>query len=323
MHLRLDKARGVILQEARTLGDLADRLDGASLDRAVDLILSTKGRVVVSGMGKAGLIGQKISATLASTGTPSLFLHPAEAVHGDLGRVLKEDLVLMLSNSGETEEVTRLLDPVKRIGASILAMTSRLDSTLARCADAVLWLGAITEAGQGHAPTASTTAMLALGDALAVVVQGERCFSAEDLVRFHPGGYLGRSLLRVKEIMRSGDRNPVARMGSLVRDVVVVMTATQGRPGAASIVDREGRLAGIFTDGDLRRGLLEGAPDLLDGPIEEAMTRNPRRIHQERLVAEAHQLLRDNRIDQIPVVDDQDRPVGILDVQDILDFKTP
>ncbi len=323
MNHKAGMAREVILQEARTLQTLAERLEEEPFSRAVDLIVQCRGRVVVSGMGKAGLIARKISATLSSTGTPSLYLHPAEAVHGDLGRVLEEDVVLILSNSGETEEVVRLLDPVKRIGASIVALTGNKDSTLARWADIVLDLGTIDEAGGGFAPTASTTAMLALGDALALAVQKERNFAPEDLIKFHPGGYLGRSLLKVKEIMRSGEKTPLVHEEDPVKDVVLVMTTTPGRPGAAIVVDGMGRLTGIFTDGDLRRRLLEGPPGFLERPIKEVMTRDPKRIDGEKLVSEAHQVLRNYRIDQIPVVDDRDRPVGILDVQDILDFKTP
>ncbi|HHI68170.1 MAG TPA: KpsF/GutQ family sugar-phosphate isomerase [Planctomycetes bacterium] len=323
MDTKVGLAREVILQEARTLQSLADRLEEEPFSRAVELVVRCEGRVVVSGMGKAGLIARKISATLSSTGTPSLYLHPAEAVHGDLGRVLEEDVVLILSNSGETEEVVRLLDPVKRIGAALIALTGNKDSTLARWADIVLDLGTIDEAGGGFAPTASTTAMLAMGDALALAVQKERNFAPEDLIRFHPGGFLGRSLLKVKEIMRSGKKTPLVREEDPVKEVVLVMTTTPGRPGAAIVVDGGGRLSGIFTDGDLRRRLLEGSPSLLESPVREVMTRDPKRIHQDKLVSEAHQILRNNRIDQIPVVDEKDRPVGILDVQDILDFKTP
>ena len=316
------KARNIIFEEAKALEGLAERLEKEPFSKAIDLILSTKGRVIVSGMGKAGLVAMKISATMASTGTPSLYLHPADAVHGDLGRVLKEDIVIILSNSGETEEIKKLLDPVKRIGAKIIAITGNKESTLAKFADVVLNLGTIIEAGEGFAPTASTTAMMALGDAIALVVQKERNFAPEDLVKFHPGGYLGRSLLKVKEIMRSGEKNPVTSTGTLVKDVVLIMTTTPGRPGAASIVDKNGKLIGIFTDGDLRRKLIEGVPNLLERKIEDVMTKNPKYVHENKLVSEAHRILIDFRIDQVPVVDDNLKPVGMLDVQDILDFKT-
>ncbi len=317
------QGRQIILEEARALEGLVERLDKDAFGRAIDLILQTKGRVVVSGMGKAGLVAMKISATMASTGTPSLYLHPADAVHGDLGRVLGEDVVIILSNSGETEEITRLLDPVKRIGAKIIAITGNPGSTLAMFADTVLDIGNIVEAGESFAPTASTTAMMALGDAIALVVQKERNFAPEDIVKFHPGGYLGRSLLKVKEIMRSGEKNPVTLAGTPVKDVVIIMTTTPGRPGAATIVNGEGRLVGIFTDGDLRRKLIEGVPNLLERKIDDVMTLEPKYVHQEMLVSEAHRVLIEHRVDQVPVVDDDLKAVGMLDVQDILDFRTP
>jgi arabinose-5-phosphate isomerase len=273
-------------------------------------------------MGKAGLIAGKVSATLASTGTPSIFLHPAEAVHGDLGRVVQGDLVLAFSKSGETEELLRFLPVVKASGVPLLAITETKDSTLGQLADLVLEMGPIDEAGEhGLAPSASTVAMLALGDALALVVQEGRNFGPEEFARFHPAGSLGRRLLRIKEIMRKGERNPLVPQGATLRETLFVMTKTPGHPGAALVVDQEQRLVGIFTDGDLRRCLEKGIEGLLDRRIDSVMTRSPRKISQDRLAAEAFNQLKENRVDQLPVVDELGKAVGILDVQDLLELK--
>ena len=302
--------------EAKAILSLVDRL-GPDFEAAVKNIAAGKGHLVVTGMGKAGLIGQKVSATFASTGTPSIFLHPAEAYHGDLGRVLPEDVVLALSNSGETEELVRLLPPLRRIGAKILAITSSLDSTLGKNADLVIELGRIDEACPlGLAPSATTTALLALGDALAFCVFEARGFDREKFAFFHPGGDLGRRLLKVGDVMRSGERNAVVREETPVAEAVAAIT--RARAGAACVVDGGGRLAGIFTDGDLRR-LLGRDPKLLAGRIGDVMTRSPRTIGPERLADEAVRLLKEKRIDELPVVDAQGALVGMLDVQDLLD----
>lgn len=307
----------VIALEAQALERLVDRVDDG-FQRAVDFVLHCKGRVVVTGIGKAGIIGQKISATLASTGTPSYWLHPSEARHGDLGRVVKEDVVLALSNSGETE-VAALLPFMKKIGAGVIAITGSSESTLARHSDVVLDIGQIEEpCPLGLAPSASSTAMLALGDALAITVLRRRNFSKEEYAFYHPGGELGRKLLAVEVVMRSGQANPVVKEDCQVLEALKVMTHTPGRPGAVSVVDGKGRLTGFFTDGDLRRRLGR-RQDFLKGAIKEVMTRNPKTIRKDSLAAEAYNILKVNKIDQLPVVDKKGIPVGILDVQDLLE----
>ena len=307
--------------EAATIARLEERLD-ERFSGAVELVLACPGQVVVTGMGKAGLVGQKISATLASTGTPSFFLHPAEALHGDLGRIRTADLVLALSNSGETVEVARLVPVAKRLGTPIVAMTGHPDSTLGSLADCVLDIGVVEEACPLKlAPTASTSAMLALGDALAMVVLAERGFEREDYARYHPAGSLGRALLRVEEVMRKGAELPLVASGTSVADTLLLTSATPGRPGASLVVDGEGRLIGIFTDGDLRR-LLEGRRyEKLQAPVDEFMGKAPKTLAPEALAEEAHRLLRENRIDQAPVIDADGRPIGLVDVQDLLDIR--
>lgn len=317
--LRRHRAAEVIRSEARSIARLESALDEGFL-ASVELVLACEGQVVVTGMGKAGLIGQKISATLASTGTPSFFLHPAEALHGDLGRLRPKDLLLALSNSGETMEVNVLVPVARKIGASVIAMTGHPDSTLGRFADHVLNIGEVEEACPLKlAPTASTSAMLALGDALAMTVTAERGFDREDFARFHPSGSLGRRLMTIGEVMRKGKELPLVRSGTSIARVLIETGRTPGRPGAALVVDEDGRLAGIFTDGDLRR-LLEAGMRSLEDPVDDHMARSPKVLSPEQLVEEAHLLLRRNRIDQAPVLDADDRPVGLLDVQDLLDL---
>jgi arabinose-5-phosphate isomerase len=313
----IDHAREVIRAEAEAIAQLAGRLNGA-FARAVEMVLSCPGRVVVTGMGKPGFIAQKISATLSSTGTPSLYLHPAEALHGDLGRLVAGDLVLALSNSGETDEIVRLLPAIRRLGAPIIAMTSGLRNSLADGADVVLEIGPVPEACPlGLAPTASTVALLAMGDALAMAVQHRRGFSPEQFASLHPGGTLGRQLLRVREVMRSGKRNPVVRWDASLQETAAVMTRTEGRPGAASVIDSSGKLVGIFTDGDLRRLVQEGAVDFSQ-PVSAVMGKSPRTVGPEDLAQDAADMLRNAQVDQLPVVDRAGRPVGLLDVQDLL-----
>jgi arabinose-5-phosphate isomerase len=313
----LDRAREVIKTEAEAVAQLAGRLNGA-FHRAVEMVLACTGRVVVTGMGKPGFIAQKISATFASTGTPSLYLHPAEALHGDLGRLVPGDLVLALSNSGETDEIVRLLPSIRRLGAPIVAMTSGLKNSLADQAEVVLEIGPVPEACPlGLAPTASTVALLAMGDALAMAVQHRRGFSPEQFASLHPGGALGRQLLRVREVMRTGERNPTVRSDASLRETAGVMTATEGRPGAASVVDGNGRLIGIFTDGDLRRMVQMGEVDFTR-PVSAVMGKSPRTVHPDDLAQVAADLMRSTQVDQVPVVDDEGRPVGLLDVQDLL-----
>ena len=309
-------AKEVLTIEADAVRQLIGRLD-ENFDRAVEAAYRTTGRVVIMGMGKPGLVGQKISATLASTGTPSLFLHPAEAVHGDLGRVTKEDLVIAISNSGETDEVLRVLPLIKKMGARLIALTGNTKSTLAKHSDIVLDVGVKKEAcPMGLAPTASTTATLAMGDALAVALIKRRGFKESDYAFFHPGGSLGKRLiLKVEDIMRKGVENPIVDEDALVKDVLVKITSV--RAGSASVVDKKKQLLGIFTDGDLRRNL-ESDQNLALRKIKDVMTRSPKTITKDKLAAEALRILKENRIDEIPVVDDKNRPIGLIDVQDLL-----
>ena len=309
------RAKQVLRIEAEAITRLIPRI-GRSFDKAVAMVLGCKGRVVVTGMGKAGLIGQKISATMASTGTPSHWVHPAEAIHGDLGRVTKDDVLIALSNSGETEELTRLLPVIKRIGTALIALTGNLKSALARHADVVLDVSVEREAcAMNLAPTSSTTAMLAMGDALSVVVAERKKFKEKDFALLHPGGSLGRRLLlRVADLMRTGAAHPVVREQAKVREVLLAIT--KARAGCASIVNAQRRLVGIFTDGDLRRHLEH--PNLAAQRVAQVMTRRPKTIRPEALAAEALRVLREYRIDELVVVDARQRPVGLLDVQDLL-----
>ncbi|MBI3331083.1 MAG: KpsF/GutQ family sugar-phosphate isomerase [Candidatus Omnitrophica bacterium] len=310
------RAKEVLRIEAEAVRRLIPRI-GRAFEAAVELLVGCKGRVVVTGMGKAGLIGQKLSATLSSTGTPSHWVHPAEATHGDLGRITKSDVVIALSNSGETEELTRLLPVIQRIGSRLIALTGNQRSTLARYSDVALDVGVAKEAcALNLAPTSSTTAMLAMGDALAVVVAERRGFKERDFARLHPGGQLGRKLLlRVRDLMRTRGANPIVRDTARVRDVLLAIT--RARAGCASVVSASGRLAGIFTDGDLRRHL-DSTPNLTERRVREVMTHSPKTIGADRLAAEALRILREHRIDELVVVDGARRPIGLLDVQDLL-----
>jgi len=317
----LESARGIIDQEVAALKAMRQRL-GPEFIRAVEMIYRCEGNVIVTGVGKAGIIGRKISATLASTGTPSHWVHAVEARHGDLGRVRPGDVLMALSNSGETE-VIQLLPSVKKLNVPIIALTADADSTLGRHADVVLEIGRVQEACPlGLAPSCSTTAMLVMGDALALTVFRMREWTPEDYAFYHPGGEIGRRLIKVGDVMRKGRQNPVASYRVAVREALRVMNEP-GRPGAVgavSLVNDDGRLVGFFTDGDLRRLMLSGKGDVLDRPVSEVMTRNPKSIRADSLAAEAYRLLRDFRIDQVPIVDDEGRPVGIMDVQDWLDL---
>lgn len=309
-------AKKVLQIERDALSSLIKRID-ANFERAVNAIYNIKGRVIVTGMGKPGFIAQKISATLSSTGTPSLYLHPAEALHGDLGRVTKDDLILALSNSGETEEIVKFLPIVKKIGAKLIAMVGNAKSTLARNADYIIDTSVKREAcSLGLAPTTSTTAMLAMGDALAVALLEKKGFREKDFAFYHPGGILGKRLiLKVSDIMRKGEDNPIVNENFTVKKVLLAIT--KARAGSASVIDSKGKLKGIFTDGDLRRHL-EAQPDLINKKVKDVMTKNPITINKEKLAAEAFDILRSRKIDEIPVVDDKKRPIGLLDVQDLL-----
>ena len=312
----LAEARRILKIEADAIRKLLPRL-GASFEEAVELLFECKGRVIVSGMGKAGFIAGKISATLASTGTPSLYLHPAEAFHGDLGRVTEEDRVLLLSHSGETEEIIKLLSPLRKIGVKIVAMTGDPESVLARNVDVVLDISVDREACPlGLAPSTSTAVSLAMGDALALTLSKKKGFREEDFAFLHPGGSLGKKLIKVKDLMRKGKENPVVNHETSVKEALFAIT--RARAGSCTVVNGSRKLIGIFTDGDLRRSLREKGEKILLTPIGEVATRNPLTVHQDRLAAEALHLLREKKIDELPVVDDQGRAVGLLDIQDLL-----
>jgi len=314
--MSVERAKEVLRIESEAIANLIERIDH-NFEKAVDLLFNCKGRVVITGMGKPGIIGQKLSATLASTGTPSLSLHPAEAIHGDLGRVTREDVIIAISNSGEIEEIIKLLPTIKKIGAKLVSLTGNLNSTLAQNSDVALNIGVKEEACPlGLAPTASTTAMLAMGDALAIALLEKKGFKEKDFAFYHPGGSLGkRLLLKVEDIMRTGKENSVVGEETKVSDVLLAITSA--RAGAASIINHQGVLIGIFTDGDLRRHLEEDS-NLAIKKVNQVMTKSPRTINKERLAAEALRILKENRIDELPVVDEDGRPVGMLDVQDLL-----
>ena len=312
----IKRAKEVLDIEAKAIKLLKSRL-GRDFIKAIELILKCKGRVIVSGMGKTGIIAQKFSATLASTGTPSLFLHTAEAIHGDLGKVTGDDVVIILSNSGSTEEMKQLLPILKKIGSLIISLTGNPKSILAKYSDVVLDVSVKKEACPlGLAPTASTTASLAMADALAVCLLERKGFKEKDFAFFHPGGALGRRLLlNVQDIMRSGQAYAIVDENKKVSQVLSAITAARG--GAAIIVDKGGKLKGIFTDGDLRRSLARDK-NLMDRLIKEVMTKNPTVVKKDMLAAQAMRILQAKKIDEVPVVDKNMRPLGLLDVQDLL-----
>lgn len=315
---QLQYARSIIQLEAHALNQVASRLD-AELCRATEYLFACEGSVVVSGMGKAGLVGQKIAATLASTGTPSHFLHPAEAVHGDLGQIHRRDVLLVLSQSGETEEVVRLLPSLAQFGTPIVAITRSATSTLGREATVTLPLGPLSEACDlGLAPSTSTTAMLAIGDALALVTSRMRGFGREDFARFHPGGSLGRQLSKVDEHMRSlGDCRVTGQLTPL-REVLVHGKDVGRRSGAIMIVDDAGVLCGIFTDSDLARLLANRHELALDGPIREVMTADPCVVVQGAMLVDAVQILAERKISELPVVNAGGEPCGMIDITDVV-----
>jgi len=312
----LECGRRVLRMEARAVAGLIPKLD-ARFTRAVRLMLECKGRVIVAGMGKPGFIARKIASTFASTGTPSFYIHPAEAFHGDLGKVTRSDVLLVLSNSGTTEEITKLLPSLKKIGVKIISMTARPDSPLARNSDIVLLARVAQEAcSLNLAPTSSTTAALALGDAMAVALLEARGFRPEDFAFYHPGGNLARRFIRVSDLMRRGHQ--FARVPEHTTVKRALLAITRAKAGSCSLVDRRGRLSGIFTDGDLRRHLETDGPELLIRPVKSIATPRPATIRCDRLAAEALPILRERRIDELPVVDRKGRSVGLLDVQDLL-----
>jgi arabinose-5-phosphate isomerase len=311
-------ARQVLRIEAEALERVSERM-GASIAHAADLISRCPGSVIVTGMGKAGLVGQKLAATLASTGTRAFPLHPAEAVHGDLGRIRADDVVLALSQSGETEEVLRLIPALRRLGASLLAITERSTSSLGQAADLCIALGPIEEACPlGLAPSASTTALMAVGDALALLVSRMRDFTPEDFALYHPAGSLGRKLTRVEDVMRSGKQLRRAHVDESVRQVFVRLAGPLRRSGAVLIEDDDSVLLGIFTDSDLARLFEKRREADLDRPLGELMTRDPLKIRVGAMLNDAVELMKTHKISELPVVDRGNHLVGLIDVTDLI-----
>lgn len=314
---RIARAARVLAVEAAAIEGLREKLD-ARFGEAVDLLRVARGKVVVTGMGKSGLIARKIAATLASTGTPAFFLHPAEGIHGDIGMVVRGDVVIALSNSGETEEIVRLIPVFRRMGLPVIALTGNPESTLARYADVALDVGVREEACPlGLAPTASTTATLAMGDALAVVLFEEKGFSEEDFAQLHPGGALGRRLQTVADLMQAGDAVPLVPSDVPLKDALLTISAK--RLGVTGVVDGEGRLVGVITDGDVRRATSAGV-DLYKTTAREVMTSSPKRIASTELAAGALRKMEEFSITSLFVFvpGDPHRPVGIVHIHDLL-----
>lgn len=312
----LESAKRALNLEIEALKRATENLDD-NFTKAVELILNGSGRLIVCGMGKSGLIGGKIAATLASTGTPSFFLHPAEAMHGDLGMVKDGDIVLLLSNSGETEEIVKLVPYLRRVGAKLIAMVGNVESSLAKNSDLVINSNVEREACPLNlAPTSSTTVSLALGDALACALIEARHFREKDFARFHPSGSLGRKFIAVKDLMHCGDEIPVAKPDDILREAVVKMS--HGGFGALVITDNSEKLLGVFCDGDLRRYFERNKNVDLDVPISTVMTANPKRTTPQRLAMEALKTMEDKAITSLPVVDAEDKVVGFLHLHDIL-----
>lgn len=316
-------ARDVITVEAAAAGRMTEAVNDAFL-RAARLLHECPASVLTAGIGKAGHIARKVSATLASTGTPSHFISAADAVHGDAGSIRTGDIVILFSASGETDELIRLLSIVKKLSHPAITITATRSSTLGRHSDIVIETGKIDEACPlGLAPSASTTAMLALGDALALSVMKLRDFTANDFALYHPAGQLGRKLIRVAEAMtfRKGENLPVASDTLTVGEVLREVSRIKRRSGAVILIDpSSGKLTGIFSDGDLRR-LITESDDALKRPMKDVMTRNPKRIRADALASEAMALMKQYRVDEIPVVDETDQPVGLIDVQDLVVLK--
>lgn len=323
----LDYGRDILQQEGNALLTQMDRLN-EDFSKAVGFLLKCRGKVVVSGIGKAGLIGQKIVATFSSTGTPSHFLHPAEAAHGDLGVVSQKDVLLILSHSGETEEVVRLLPSLRRLGVPIISITSSPWNTLGRFSHAIISMGNITEAGSLNlAPSTSTSIMLAIGDALALSTSRLRGFRDEDFARLHPGGSLGRKLSCVNDYMRPISQCRICSDQKSIREIFVESRLPGRRSGAILLIDIDGRLSGIFTDSDLARIFERRDFDLLERPVDEMMTRLPKVVVSGSRMQDAVALMGEKKISELPVIDDAGSPIGILDITDLVAFfperKTP
>ena len=322
MEFDLEYARKVIEVEADAIISITPIVD-ASFARACRMIYDCTGSCIISGIGKAGIIGQKISATLASTGTPSHFLHPAEAVHGDLGRLRNNDIVMVLSYGGETDEVIRLINLVKQLEIKLIAITGESDSTLCKHSDVALCMGRMSEACPlGVAPSVSTTCMLAVGDALAFTVMKARNFGVEDYVRFHPGGSLGAKLMTVEQSMmfRPGEKLPVVDLADTIK-VLLEKTGEIKRHGAVMVAGKDGKLAGIITDADLRRLMTRHGLKAFEFKAGDVMTPDCKKIRADALAAEATAIFHKYRIDDLPVVDADDKPVGLIDVQDVVTIK--
>lgn len=315
----LGQAKRVLLSESQSIERAAGRL-GAEFVEAINIIKTTQGRLIVTGMGKPGYIAHKIAATLMSTGTPAYYLHPAEGSHGDLGMIAKNDVVIAISNSGETPEILQLLPVVRRIGARIIALCGNEKSTLAKLADVNIDASVEKEACPLNlAPTCSTTVALALGDAIAVVLMQCRKFTNEDFALYHPGGALGRRLLlKVEHVMRSGGRNPIISQNNNVEHALFIMTDTG--IGATSVIDEQGKLVGLITDGDVRRRLAQDT-QILYLPVSQLMTPTPLTIHRDKLASEAIYLMENHHprpVTVLPVVDDDGLAVGIVHITDVL-----
>ncbi len=312
----LDCAQEVMTTEIEGLAQVQNRL-GKSFVKAIKISSQSKGRIVVSGMGKAGIIGQKLSATLSSTGTSSFWLHAAEAVHGDLGRIKEDDTVIILSYSGETDEIKNLIPFIKKTGSKIIAITGNLSSSLARHSDAVIDVAVSKEAcGLGLAPTTSTTAMLAICDAISVTLQKIKGFKEKDFASFHPRGSLGRRLLlQVNDIMRKKRQNPIVDPDTSIDEVLLKITSAHA--GAATVIDANRKIIGIFTDGDLRRSLKKHK-NILDKKVKTLMSANPIVVKDTDLAYHALKILEKKKIDEVPVVNRENQPVGMLDIQDLI-----
>lgn len=313
----LDIAKRVLKTEAEAVLSLTEKLD-SDFEKAVEIIFRSRGRVVVTGMGKSGLVGKKIAATLASTGTPAFFLHPAEATHGDLGMVTSDDVIIAISNSGETGELVGLIPFLKRFNVSLISMTGNPDSTVSKAADAKLDISVKEEACPfGIVPTASTTATMAMGDAIAVALLMKRGYKEEDFAFFHPGGSLGKKLfIKVKDLMHTGDALPVVSPD--ISMVKAVMEISSKRLGVTVVVDSDQRILGVLTDGDVRRGIEKWDKALFDMKAGEVMTRNPRSISEEDLAAKALSVMEQYSITSLVVPDEEGRPKGIIHLHDIL-----
>ena len=317
---RVHCAAEIVAQQAAAVERLAKHIP-VEFSLAIELMLGCQGSIIVTGMGKAGWIGQKVSASLASTGTPSHFLHPAEAIHGDLGRISKNDLVLAFSNSGETGEIITLLPSVRRIGVPLIAITAKRDSTLSNHADLVLDYGKTAESGHlGLAPSTTTTLMLVLGDAITLTLSNERQFQPQDFAKFHPGGSLGRRLSLVEEVMRPLNQCRVAVEHETVRDIYVRSQSESRRSGAVMVVSESGKLSGVFTDSDLARLLERQQDSQLDQPISEVMTHGPVTVSSGSRVEVAVETLACRNISELPVIDAYDQPLGLIDITDVVNF---